>query len=107
MKVAGAAVAAGFAASLCCIGPVLGVLVGMGAAGAASSRLLPLRPYLLVVTAGLLGLAFYQAYRPAPIDCADGVCPPASTRRARLLVWIAAILVVLFLAFPWYVKFII
>jgi hypothetical protein len=81
--------------------------VGAGAAGAAASRLLPLRPYLLVVTVGLLGVAFYQVYRPAPIDCGDRACPPTSGRRAKWLVWIAAILVVLFLAFPWYVKFII
>lgn len=107
MRVAGAAVAAGFAASLCCIGPVLGVLVGAGAAGAAASRLLPWRPYLLVVTLVLLGFAFYEAYRPAPIDCVDGVCAPAARRTARWLVWLAAILVAVFLAFPWYVKFII
>ena len=107
MKVVGAAVAAGFAASLCCIGPVLGVLVGMGAAGAAASRLLPLRPYLLVVTLGLLVFAFYQAYRPNPIDCVDGACAPEARRTAKRMVWLAAILVVLFLAFPWYVKFII
>lgn len=107
MKVAGAAVAAGFAASLCCIGPVLGVLVGAGAAGAAASRLLPLRPYLLAMTIGLLAVAFYQVYRPTRAECADGACPPESTRRAKWLVWIAAVLVALFLAFPWYVKFII
>jgi hypothetical protein len=56
---------------------------------------------------GLSEVAFYRAYRPAPVDCVDGVCSPASTRTAKWLVWFAAILVVLFLAFPWFVKFII
>ncbi len=56
---------------------------------------------------GWLGVAFYRAYQPAAVDSVDGVCSPASTRTAKWLVWLAAILVVFFLAFPWFVKFII
>ena len=43
---AGGAVASAFACSLCCIGPLLAVGLGLGAVGAASG-IEPLRPYLL------------------------------------------------------------
>ena len=80
------------------VGPAVAVLVAVLASLAPAScefaararqvaarRLLPWRPCLLVVTLGLLGVAFYRAYRPAPVD---GVCSPASKRTAKWLVWL-------------------
>jgi mercuric ion transport protein len=99
---------AGFAASLCCIGPVVGVLVGAGAAGAMASRLEPLRPVFLVLTVACLGYGFYTVYRPGPVSCdADGACHPNANHRAKVLLWIAVFVAAVFVAFPWYVKFII
>jgi mercuric ion transport protein len=80
----------------------------LGLSGAAmASRLEPLRPYLLVLTYGLLGSAFYFAYRPAPVACApDGACEmPRTNRLGKVLLWIAAVVVLLATTFPFYVEY--
>jgi MerR family transcriptional regulator, mercuric resistance operon regulatory protein len=54
----------------CCLPLAVGTLgAGFAAAGAS---LAPLRPYLTVVSIALLGLAFYQAYKPRMAECAPG-----------------------------------
>lgn len=54
----------GVLASACCIGPLVFALLGISGA-ASARRFVPFRPYLLVLTYGLLGAAFYLAYRPS------------------------------------------
>jgi mercuric ion transport protein len=56
-------VVSGVLASVCCIGPLVFALLGISGA-ALARRFEPFRPYLLVLTYGLLGAAFYLAYRP-------------------------------------------
>ncbi len=108
MRIAWGAMGTACVASLCCIGPVLGVLVGAGAAGAMASRLQPLRPFFLIATVACLGFGFYTVYRPGANACdADGNCDPRAIRRAKALLWTAVLVAGLFVAFPWYVKFII
>ena len=102
MKVAVASVVAAFAASLCCIGPVVLVLLGAGAFGASLASLERYRPTFLSVTLLLLGFAFYAAYRPMN-DC--DTCSPASRRRAHITVWLATIVVAALVTFPYYVGF--
>lgn len=102
MKTAAAAVLAAGVASACCIGPVVFVLLGAGAAGASLAVLEPYRPILLGLTGVLLGGAFYVAYRPA-VDC--GACAPVSRRRTRFAVWIAVALAAALLTFPYYVGY--
>ena|SRR5579884_3668411 len=102
MKSAPASVVAATVASTCCNGPVVLVLLGVGTLGASLAALEPYRPGFIAVTTVLLGVAFYSAYRPAA-DC--GVCVPASRRKARIVVWIAAACVGLLVAFPYYVRF--
>ena len=58
-----ATVAAAIGASACCVGPVVLSLVGAGALGASVSRLEPLRPVFIGLTAVLLGWAFFTTYR--------------------------------------------
>jgi len=60
----GAGMLAAIAASLCCITPVLAVLVGLGGIASTFSWLDPLRPYLIGFTVIILGYAFYAAYKP-------------------------------------------
>ncbi len=75
-------------ASLCCIGPLVAVGLGLGAFGAAAF-FESVRPYLLVVTVGLLGAAFYLTYRKKPEEkCEEGVCAVAPKRQG-LALWIA------------------
>lgn len=107
MKTAWASVVAAALPSACCLGPVVLAGLGAGALGAMTTRLEPLRPVFLVFTAALLALAFYAAYRPSPGKTCEGnrACRPASARRARVFVWVAAALVVVLVAFPYYVEF--
>lgn len=101
-----AAIGVAFLASLCCIGPVLFVILGVGGAGLAS-RFEPFRPVLTVLTVGLLALGFYSVYarRPPQASAAscevDGTCVvPRSRTRDRILIWIAALFALIILTFP-------
>lgn len=102
MKAAVASVIAAGAASVCCIGPVVLVLVGAGAVGASLASVERYRPIFLTITAAFLGFAFYAAYRQKD-DC--GPCSPATRRRTKMTVWFAAVLVIVLVAFPYYVGF--
>ncbi|MBI4064589.1 MAG: cation transporter [Elusimicrobia bacterium] len=68
----GAVVSAGFA-SICCIGPLVLVGLGLGGAGLAAG-LAKYRPFFLAITAVFLGVAFYSTYRKREVACADGSC---------------------------------
>lgn len=91
--------------SLCCIVPILAIISGTGSAVTALSWAAPLRPYLLVTTILVLGLAFYQAYRPQPKDeC--GCEQKKSLFQSKSFLWLVAGVSVLLSAFPYYAKFI-
>lgn len=96
-------VVSGILASACCIGPVVFAMLGISGA-AMAQRLEPLRPYLLMLTYGLLGCAFYLTYRPSPSACGpDGSCEmPRTNRMGKAMLWVAAVVVLLATAFPYY-----
>ena len=104
LVMAGSVIAA-IGASLCCTLPIIFALTGFSIVGA-SAYFDTLRPYLLVVTFALLGLAFYYAYRPLPWQgaCAPGTAcaTPVSRRSARLVLWLVTALVIAIAAFPYY-----
>ena len=105
MKAAWVSVVTAIAASVCCIGPVVAVTAGASALTAVAMRFEPLRPVFLTLTVALLGFAFYRAYRPSPAECAaDAACPP-SANRAKLAVWLVAVVVMVFVTFPYYVEY--
>ena len=99
---AAGSVVSGIVASACCIGPV--ALGPMGISGAAfAHRFEPFRPYLLVLTYTLLGAAFFLTYRPRAACGPGEACGmPRASRVGKAALWMAAILVVLATAFPWY-----
>jgi mercuric ion transport protein len=103
---AAGSVVSGIMASVCCIGPLVFALLGISGA-ALAQRFEPLRPYLLVVTYALLGGAFYLTYRPQQTACGPGEsCEmPRANGFGRAMLWIAAIVVVLATAFPWYAEY--
>lgn len=98
-------VVAATAASACCLGPVVLSLVGAGALGAAATRLEPYRPYFIGLTVVLLGAAFFATYRPGRATCGPDGCAPASRRTAKIVLWLVTVVVVLLVAFPYYVNF--
>lgn len=96
---------AAFVASLCCVGPLVFALLGIGGAGLLV-KFEPYRPYFTVLTLGLLGIGFYLAYRrPAAVSTMGGpdcACErPRTNATGRRLLWIAAVLVLGLLAFPY------
>jgi copper chaperone CopZ len=98
------AVLAAVAASLCCLLPF--IAAGLGIAGlAASAAFERWRPSLLMITFGLLVLGFYLAYRPGRREACDtgSLCARKPIRRwNRAMLWLAALVVVLFAGFPYY-----
>jgi mercuric ion transport protein len=100
-----AAIGAAFLASLCCIGPILFVTLGIGAGLA--SQFEPLRPVFIVLTMGLLALGFYSVYGRRPAVDADASCSvenscaaPRNRTRDKVILWIAAAVVLIVLTFP-------
>jgi mercuric ion transport protein len=86
---AGAAATA-TAASLCCVGPAVVSIVGVGGAVAAAG-LKPYRPLLILGSLVLLGVGFWLSYRPARLATSGAVaCPTSAGRVSRSIVWISA-----------------
>ncbi len=81
---------AGLAASLCCIGPLLSLSLGLGSF-AASAWFAQWRPVLLAVSFILLGLAWWLTYRRPKIDCADGTCTRPPGKAARISLWLGTL----------------
>lgn len=91
------------AASVCCIGPLVLALLGLGA-GALLLRFAPYRPYFLAASALLLGAAFYLTYRrPTTEECEPGkACARPAIRTAqKMVLWIAAVILMLAAASPY------
>ena len=101
----GGALLAALAASVCCIGPLVLLALGVGGAWASSLRVVePYRPIFIVVTLAFLGFAFYRAYRtPATAACsADGSCVvPRSHRLNRIALWVMTPIILALVAFPY------
>lgn len=108
----GGAVAAAFAASLCCLGPLVFAALGIGGAGLLV-RFEAYRPYLATLTVLLLGAGFYLTYRrPRSTRGAVAEAPacdcerPTASRLGPVALWVATVVVVLFLGFPYLAEFV-
>jgi len=104
--VIGGGVLAAIGASLCCIGPLLFVALGIGAFGAASV-FESARPYLLGAAVLALAFGFYRTYFRRE-SCAPGeVCATKPINRAsRAALWVASVAVLAFALAPYYVGYI-
>lgn len=105
-SIAGALLSA-FLASLCCLGPLLFALLGIGGAGLLV-KFEPYRPYFMLLTLGMLGAGFYFTYRKprvaAPAAASGLACDcahPGANRLGKVMLWAATALVIGFLAFPY------
>lgn len=97
-----AGVLAAIGASVCCVGPL--VLLGLGVGGAwigSLTTLEPVRPLLVGATLLLLALAFRQLYLvPAVCEPGAACADPRTIRRQRAIYWLVAVPLVLLLAAP-------
>jgi len=95
---------AAIGASVCCVGPL--VLLALGIGGAWIGNLTafePYRPVFIGLTLTFLGLAFRKLYL-VPQACAPGApcADPQPTKRQRLMFWSVAVLLLALLAVPWF-----
>jgi len=90
---------AALVASLCCIGPLLSLTLGLGSF-AASAWFAQWRPVFLGVTFVLLGLAWYLTYRRPTVDCEDGSCVRPPGKAARLSLWLGTIVALAAAIYP-------
>jgi mercuric ion transport protein len=103
--VAGALAAIG--ASVCCVGPLVLLTLGIGGAWIAHlTSLEPLRPWFIGATLLFLGLAFRRLYLQ-PQVCAPGAAcaEPNVLDRQRLIFWVVALALLGLLSVPWLAPF--
>ncbi|WP_298135393.1 mercuric transporter MerT family protein [Acidiferrobacter sp.] len=95
-----AAVVTGFLASVCCVGPLVLVVAGIGGAWVADLTVLdPLRPWLIAMTIVLLAFAHWRYWRGRRAEAACA-CPPRGGHSA-LWLWLGTVLVAVALAAPY------
>jgi len=95
---------AAIGASLCCIGPL--VLLALGVGGGWISNLTALEPYrpiFVIITLLFLFMAFRKLYL-LPQQCApDAACAlPSTLRNQRIIFWIVSVILIVLLTFPYY-----
>lgn len=100
-------VAAAIASALCCAGPLVAVALGLGGAGLAAT-FEPLRPIFVVGTVAALGLGFGTLQREERRACQPGTlcASPVVRRRMKAALWIATLVAIPLLTFPWWSKFV-
>jgi len=117
------AVIAAIGASVCCVGPLLLLSLGIGGAWISTlTSMESVRPLFIMLTLIFIALGFRKLYL-TPSQCeedetsATAPCvalPPASMqscaisgvqRRQRMLFWIGSAFILLLLSFPWFAPF--
>ncbi len=102
-----ASILSAFAASICCITPVIALIAGSSSVGANVSWLEPARPYLIVLSIILLSFAWYQKLKPAKpndIDCNCDTKKKSTFLQSKLFLGIVTVFAILMLTFPLYAK---
>ena len=90
---------AGFA-SICCVGPLILTGLGLGSLGLAAG-LTQYRPLFLGLTAIILAIGFYYAYRKRSVACADGTCEVRSgSKSMKAALWSVTALTAALATFP-------
>jgi mercuric ion transport protein len=98
-----AGVLAAIGASVCCVGPLVLLALGIGGTWVGSlTAMEPYRPFLIGLTLLFLGLAFRRLYLVQQVCTPGTLCAdPGTRRRQRLTFWTVAILLLALLAVPW------
>lgn len=104
---AGAGIAAAVASVLCCAGPLVAVFLGLSGAGLAAT-FEPLRPFFVAGTVLSLGAGFVVLRREEQRACEPGrpCASPEARRRMKWALWIATLIAIPLLTFPWWSTFV-
>lgn len=102
------AILATIGASVCCVVPLVLVLLGVSGAWIANLTALDAwRPWFTGVALLCLALAFWTFYRPGVSCRTNGDCVnPRVLQRRRRWLWLATVSITLLLLFPYYVVWI-
>ncbi len=96
-----------FAASLCCITPVIALLAGSSSIAANFSWIEPARPYLIGLSIAVLTFAWYQKLKPAKakdMDCNCETTKKASFFQSKTFLGMVTLFAILMMTFPLYAK---
>lgn len=96
-----------FAASLCCITPVIALLAGSSSIAANFSWIEPARPYLLGLSIAVLAFAWYVKLKPAKtndIDCNCETTKKAPFLQSKTSLSIVTVFAIFMMTFPLYAK---
>lgn len=100
---------AALGAATCCVVPF--ALFFAGVSGAWIGNLTALKPYqplFVALAVGCLAAGFYFLYRrPKPAECVEGsyCARPSSHRLSKIGLWIATVLIVVAVGFPYLARF--
>ena len=95
---------AGITASICCVGPLVLLMLGISGSWISNlSALEPYRPFFIGVAIVFLWLAYRKIYRKQKSCNTNAVCATQQGQRIQhILFWVIAILIALSISFPWY-----
>jgi len=92
-----------FAASLCCITPIIALIAGTSGIASTFSWLEPFRPYFIGLTILFLGFAWYQKLKPKKqIDCNCDTEEKQKFIQSKIFLGIITAFTLIMLAFPYY-----
>jgi mercuric ion transport protein len=102
-----ASVLAGVGASICCVGPLVLLMLGIGGAWIVNlTALEPLRPWFIAATLLFLGLAFRRLYlQPQVCEPGAACAEPTVLRRQQRIFWVVALALLALLSVPWLAPF--
>jgi len=99
-----AGILAAVGASICCVGPL--VLLALGVSGAwigSLTALEPYRPLFIGLALLFLAFAFHRLYLARRVCAPGSACAnPRTLKRQRLAFWIVTILVLGLISVPWF-----
>jgi len=102
-----AGVLSAFAASLCCITPVIALLAGSSSIVANFAWIEPVRPYLIGLSIAVLAFAWYQKLKPLKsndMNCNCETTKKASFLQSKTFLSIVTVFAILMMTFPLYAQ---
>jgi mercuric ion transport protein len=96
--------------TLCCVGPLVLVMFGIGGAWIGNLRSFePYRPIFILLSIGFLTGGFYRVYMKTVEVCEPGsLCAIPQTKKiGKVILWVSTIIVVFLLILPYLIGFLI
>ncbi len=105
-KFIGAGLFTAFAASLCCITPVVALIIGSSGMASTFYWFNPFRPYFIGLTILVLGFAWYQHQNmKKELNCGCEIKETIKFTHSKFFLGIVTAFTIVMLAFPYYTNF--